>query len=159
TWAFNAPQLLVVPRAGNWANAYYERESHSLQFFFFPSARDPGLTVYTALSHDIVAHETGHAIFDGIAPDLYNAVSPQSLALHEAIADITALLMAFRLKDLRKAVLDKTGGEIDDTSAFSGIAKEFATELDPGGRQLYLRDLRNDKSLRPTAGENFTNTV
>lgn len=36
-WAFGAPQLLVVPRAGEWANAYYERESHSLQFFFFQS--------------------------------------------------------------------------------------------------------------------------
>jgi hypothetical protein len=34
-WAFDAPQLLVVPRAGEMANAYYERESHSLQFFFF----------------------------------------------------------------------------------------------------------------------------
>src|SRR5688572_24020020 len=34
TWAFNAPQLLVVPRAGSWENAFYERDSHSLQFFF-----------------------------------------------------------------------------------------------------------------------------
>src|SRR6185312_9036868 len=29
-WAFDAPQLLVVPRAGEMANAYYERESQSL---------------------------------------------------------------------------------------------------------------------------------
>ena len=35
TWAFQAPQLLVVPRAGEMANAFYERDSHSLQFFFF----------------------------------------------------------------------------------------------------------------------------
>ncbi|MCI0348450.1 MAG: hypothetical protein L0Z53_03405, partial [Acidobacteriales bacterium] len=34
-WAFDGPQLLVVPRAGDWANAYYERESRSLQFFYF----------------------------------------------------------------------------------------------------------------------------
>jgi hypothetical protein len=33
-WAFDAPQLLVVPRAGRMENAYYERDSHSLQFFF-----------------------------------------------------------------------------------------------------------------------------
>ena len=26
-WAFDAPQLLVVPRAGEWANAFYERDS------------------------------------------------------------------------------------------------------------------------------------
>jgi hypothetical protein len=152
TWAFDAPQLLVVPRAGRWPNAYYERDSHSLQFFYFPSAHDPKVTIYTALSHDIVAHETGHAILDGIAPDLFNAISPQALAMHEAIADITALLMAFRLKDLREAVLEETGGSIAKSSAFSGIAAEFAAESDPAGRRLFLRDLDNARSLRPEAG-------
>lgn len=159
TWAFDAPQLLVVPRAGRWENAYYERESRSLQFFYFPSSKRPDVTVYTALSHDIVAHETGHAILDGIAPDLYNAVSPQALAMHEAIADITALLMAFRLRDLRTAVLNQSGGSIEDTSAFSGIGEEFATEKDSAGRGLYLRDLRNDKSLQPNAGKNLLTTL
>jgi len=47
TWAFNAPQLLVVPRAGEWANALYQRASHSLQFFYFPSKKDPKKYVYT----------------------------------------------------------------------------------------------------------------
>lgn len=28
TWGFGGPQLLVVPVAGEWANAFYERESH-----------------------------------------------------------------------------------------------------------------------------------
>jgi len=159
TWAFDAPQLLVVPRAGQWPNAYYERESHSLQFFYFPSVLDPAVRVYSALSHDIVAHETGHAILDGIAPDLYNAVSPQALAMHEAIADVTAVLMAFRLRDLRKAVLDQTEGSIDQSSAFSGIAPEFASERDPAGRQLFLRDLDNQKSLRPDAGADYVGSV
>ena len=31
TWGFDTAQLLVVPRAGEWANAFYERESNSLQ--------------------------------------------------------------------------------------------------------------------------------
>jgi len=100
-WAFDAPQLLVIPRAGEWANAFYHRDSHSLQFFYFPSPKDERTNVYSCLSRDIVAHETGHAIVDGIAPDLMDAVSPQSLAIHEAIADITALLMAFDSHTLR----------------------------------------------------------
>jgi hypothetical protein len=159
TWAFDAPQLLVVPRAGKWSNAFYERDSHSLQFFYFDSARPPYPTVFTALSHDIVAHETGHAILDGIAPDLHDAVSPQALALHEAVADLTALLMAFRSDGLRDAVLEETGGSIEDSSDFSGIAPEFASESDPGGRQLYLRNLNNRKSLRPDSGENRVSAV
>ena len=34
-WAFGSEQLLVVPRAGEWANAFYERATRSLQFFSF----------------------------------------------------------------------------------------------------------------------------
>jgi len=74
-WGFDGPQLLVIPRAGERANAFYQRASRSLQFFFFPNPREAGDVVYTSLSRDIVAHETGHAILDGIAPGLYNALT------------------------------------------------------------------------------------
>lgn len=146
-WAFDAPQLLVVPRAGNWANAYYERDSHSLQFFQFKAGGAGGETIYTALSRDIVAHETGHAILDGIAPSLYNATTPQSLALHEAVADLTALLMGFFSHTLRRSVLARTGGSIEKSTAFSSVAEEFGRAIDPAGRAGYLRSLLNQKTL------------
>lgn len=146
-WAFDGPQLLVVPRAGLWANAFYERESRSLQFFFF-SPDEESEEVYTCLSRDIVAHETAHAILDGIAPDLYNAVTPQSLALHEAVADLTALMMAQESGSLVEDVLDKTRGAIDDSTAFSSIAPQFGAALDRAGGAKYLRQLGNRKTLR-----------
>jgi len=146
-WAFNAPQLLVVPRAGEWANAYYERVSHSLQFFYF--SVDGGQRVYTALSRDIVSHETGHAILDGIAPDLYDAITPQSLALHEAIADLTALMMALRSGRLRSKVLEQTGGSIENSTAFSSVAEEFGRAIDSQGGGGYLRSLLNERTLDP----------
>lgn len=31
-WGFGAPQLLVIPRAGQLVNAFYERDLHSLRF-------------------------------------------------------------------------------------------------------------------------------
>ena len=130
TWAFNGPQLLVIPRAGEWANAFYERETHSLQFFYFPPESNPDKPVFTSLSHDIVCHETGHAILDGIAPDLYNCISPQALALHEAIADLTALILALRSNSLRTAVLDQTGGNLKGGTAFSRVAEEFGRARD-----------------------------
>jgi hypothetical protein len=144
-WAFGANQLLLVPRAGEWANAFYERSSHSIQFFSFKAG---GATVHTALSRDIVAHETGHAVLDGIAPDLYNATTPQSLALHEAMADMTALTMAFRSHTLRNSVLARTKGSIRQSSAFASIAEEFGLAV---GRPGSLRDLLNDFSLDPQA--------
>lgn len=143
TWAFGAPQLLVVPRAGEEANAFYERESHSLQLFFISRGDKP--PACACLSRDIIAHETAHAILDGIAPDLYNSLTPQSLALHEAIADLTALLMSFRSAKLRKAVLKATNGSIADSSAFSTVAPEFGQARDPTMR--YLRSLLNNKTL------------
>lgn len=150
-WAFDAPQLLLVPRAGEWANAFYERETHSLQFFYFTTGTGP--VVYTCLSQDIVAHETAHALVDGVAPDLYGAVTPQSLAIHEAVADLAALLCAFRCRELAERVLRETGGSIEDSSVFSGLAGQFARALE-GGRP-WLRNLNNDKRLEgaPDGGE------
>jgi hypothetical protein len=143
-WAFEGPQLLVAPRAGEWANACYERASRSLRFFYFPNPKQPSEMIYTSLSRDIVAHEAGHAILDGIAPRLYDAVTPQSLALHEAVGDLTALLVSMRSKTLAKAVLQKTRGSIADASVFSAIATEFGMARGTGA----LRDLRNDKTIR-----------
>ena len=155
TWAFEAPQLLVVPRAGEWANAFYERESHSLQFFFITPAEEGKPTVYASLSRDIVAHETAHAILDGIVPTLYNSITPQSLALHEAIADLTALLISFRSPTLRESVLARTKGRLDDSTAFSAVATEFARARDPESKADYLRNLWNQKTLDPEGGSNF----
>lgn len=146
-WAFDGPQLHVLPRAGKWANAYYERDSRSLQFFYFPHPKNQEETIYTSLSRDIVAHETGHAILDGIVPHLYDAITPQSLALHEAVADLTALLSAFRSNKLRKAVLGQTDGSIRDSTAFNSIAEEFGMARAPGSDTGSLRSLLNDKTL------------
>jgi hypothetical protein len=151
SWAFDSPQILVVPRAGEQANAYYHRDSNSLQFFFFPSPRDEKDLVYTCLSRDIVAHETGHVIIDGIAPHLLDACTAESLAIHEALADLTSLLMAFDSRNLTLSVLRATRGSIDDTTEFSSIAEEFGRELMRNGR--YLRNLNNEKTLDPKSKE------
>lgn len=145
-WAFEGPQLLVVPRAGEWENAFYERESRSLQFFYFRPGGGAQDWIYTCQSQDIVAHETAHAVLDGIAPDLYHALSPQSLALHEAVADLSAALAAFRCRPLYEWVLEQTEGSIEHTSAFSGLGEQFSTAR---GRGPYLRNLLNEKTLRP----------
>lgn len=153
TWAFDNPQLFIIPRAGQRANAFYSRDSNSLQFFYFPSPLDPTRDIFTCLSRDIVAHETGHAIIDGIAPDLVDACTPQSLAIHEAIADLTALLMAFQSHNLRKTVLKRTEGSIKQPTEFCSIGEEFGFEL--WSNRKGLRNLFNDKSLNPEDGEYF----
>ena len=126
-WHFDSPQLLVVPRAGLWANAFYDRYSQSLQFFSFRA--DDESTVHTALSRDIVSHETGHAILDALAPALYDALSPESLALHEAIGDLTANLMALQSRQIRDWLLRIRGGGLEGTSPVSELATQFGFAL------------------------------
>ncbi len=149
TWAFDHPQLRVLPRAGEGANAFYDRESRSLEFLYFKNPHNPKLTVFTSLSRDIVAHETGHALVDGIAPALYDALTPQSLAVHEAIADLTAVITAFQSNSLRLRVLERTKGSIRNPTAFSSLAPEFGKALDESGRAGALRSLWNRKTLNP----------
>ena len=152
-WGFDAPQLLVVPRAGWMENAYYERSSHSIQFFSFDA---DGKTIHTSLSRDIVAHETTHALIDGIDPDLYDALDPQSLALHEGIADLVAMLIAFDSSRLTHAILDKTRGRIDKSNAFSSIGEEFGDAIARGQKPGYLRNLKNAVKLDPRPGHEET---
>lgn len=142
-WAFDSPQLIILPRAGTNENAFYSRAARSLKFYSFPSHQLPHHIVHTSLARDIVAHETGHAILDGIAPSLWDAITPQSLALHEAIADLTALLISMRSRTLSKAVLKSTKGSIQHSTHFSAIAEEFGFASGSGA----LRDLKNDLSM------------
>lgn len=144
TWAFPGSQLLVVPRAGDWPNAFYERNSRSLQFFYF-TPEEQNKTVFTAHSQDIIAHETAHAIIDGVVPDLYHAQTPEGLAIHEAMADLTTLLMAFRSRTLSSRILEQTGGSIENSSAFTMVAKQFGNALSK--KRHALRNMHNDHKM------------
>jgi hypothetical protein len=148
-WAFPGKQLLLVPRAAEMDNAFYHRDSHSLQFYY--GAKEDGTTVYSGLSQDIIVHETAHAIIDGIAPDLYDAISPESLAIHEGLADLTAAMVSIRNRDITgkrgQAINTK---EYHESSRFTRIAEEFGRWRGHGNS---LRDICNTKSLDPRAAE------
>ena len=64
--------LKIYPHAFQEANAFYDPTMRALVFgYFLANAADagtnlPGQIVFTCLSHDIVVHETTHAILDGI---------------------------------------------------------------------------------------------
>ena len=90
--------MIVVPHAGYMANAFYDRSSKSIQFYYFGSEDS---RVYTCLSHDIIAHETGHAILDGLRPGFIEDSSLQTTAFHEFVADLTAIITSLLNSDLR----------------------------------------------------------
>jgi hypothetical protein len=152
-WRDPSRPLTIVPRAGEWSNAVYDRASQALEFYYFPDPRQPEQRVYTALARDVVAHECAHALVDSLAPWLYDAPSPQSRAIHEAVADLCALLTSFRSGTLVRAVLEHTGGTIRDSTAFSSLATEVGSALAREGHHAPLRDMWNERTLAASGAD------
>jgi hypothetical protein len=140
-WAFGANRLIVVPHAGFAQNAYYDRNTGTLQFYYCGTAEDP---VYTCLSHDIIAHETGHAILDGIRPYYVEPTSAQTAGFHEFFADLTAVTLAMRHNPVRKAVADRCQGDLKRDKIIAGLAEQFGEALGKqSGKETARTNLRS----------------
>jgi len=119
-WSFNRddrkPLLRIFPHAMQSANAYYSPQLGALLFGYFPASADdpgsglPGQTTFTCLSHDIIAHETTHAVVDAIRDAFMQPTNPDVRAFHEAFADIVALFQHFQFEEVLYDTLQRTGG-------------------------------------------------
>jgi hypothetical protein len=141
SWGFEGNRLIVVPHAGYGQNAFYDRQSKSLQFYYFDGNEG---TVYTCLSTDIINHEFGHAVLDGIRPYFIEAISPQTAAFHEFIGDLTAILIAFRNNEFRNYLVEASGGDLGKDTKLNRLAEEFGKAVND---KPYLRTAHNDKKL------------
>ncbi|MDP2663615.1 MAG: hypothetical protein Q8R28_23110, partial [Dehalococcoidia bacterium] len=113
--AANADPISVFPHAGVTQNAYYTRNDKALKFFYFNASAPTPHTVYTCRSLDIVAHETGHAILDGLKPGwLLMGNPPQTGGLHESFGDQIAIFLALSQMDQVEAVIAQTKANLHD---------------------------------------------
>jgi hypothetical protein len=140
-WAFEGNRLTVLPHAGRLDNAFYSRHQKSLQFYYFDAA---GRRVYTCLSHDVIAHETGHAILDGLRPFYFESSSVQTAAFHEFVADLTAIMISLLNNSLRWEVARVSGGDLSEDKIVAALAEEFGHYAT--GRP-HLRSAANDKTM------------
>src|SRR6476660_9465376 len=112
------PRLRVYPHALRQANAYYSPDKIALLFGYFqaqsddPAAQLPSGTVFTCLSHDIIAHETTHALLDGMHRRFLLPSNPDVHAFHEAFADSVAMLQHFTFPELVAHQIATTRGGI-----------------------------------------------
>jgi hypothetical protein len=140
SWGSNGHQIHVAPHAFADANAFYSREDRGIFFGYFTGTN--GKPVYTCLSHDVVAHETTHAILDGLRSRYLEPSTPDQAAFHEGFADVVALLSLFSLKDVVEALLDLNAGgdkkliaakfltrEALANSVLLGLADEMGSEV------------------------------
>jgi len=151
-WQWNTPTVAdpiqVFPRHSNMQNAFYSRTGRLLAFGFFPKA---GATIFTCRSLDIVAHETGHAVLDGLKPNwLLSGNPPQTGALHEAFGDLTAIFFTLSQLDQVEAVIAQTKANLHNKTFLADLAEEFGLAL---GQPMGLRNADNDLKLGQVGNE------
>ena len=137
------PKLRLYPHAMREANAYYSPIKKAILFGYFASTpadetlHMPDSLVFTCLSHDIIAHETTHAILDGIHNYYNEATNPDVLAFHEAFADVVALFQHFTFPEVLKHQIAKTRGDLGAQNLLGQLAQEFGSAIGDYGS---LRD-------------------
>lgn len=154
-WAWNnasdTTPLQVFPHGlPGVMNAFYSRDDRALKFGdFVPSGA--GERVFTCRSFDIVAHETGHAVLDGLKPGwLLNNNPPQTGGLHESFGDLTAIFLALSQFDQVEAVIAQTKANLHDKTFLADLAEQFGLAL---GRANGLRNADNDLTLSDAGTE------
>jgi hypothetical protein len=158
SWGFTNPQqsqLRIRPHAGQEQNAYYDPAAGELAFGYFPADRQPighnlpGGTIFTCLSHDIVAHETSHALLDGLRAQFSVPTGPDVLAFHEAFGDLVAVLLHFEYPDVVKSAIRQCRGDLRKPSALAELAAQFGQTTGAGGAlRRAIDDLGRDEPAR-----------
>ena len=128
-------RLRIYPHALREANAYYSPKKKALLFGYFPASTVrpgrnlPGGVVFTSLSNDIIAHETTHAILDGLHRRYIEPSNPDSLAFHEAFADIVALFQHFTMPEALRHQIARMHGDLSQRSLLSELAQQFGEAI------------------------------
>jgi hypothetical protein len=141
-------RLRIYPHALRQANAFYSPDKASLLFGYFPDRRDDDRAddariVFTCLSHDIVAHETTHAILDGLHRRYQEATNPDVHAFHEALSDIVAVFQHFTFPDVLAHQIQYGRGDLRNGELLVGLAHEFGQAI---GYSRALRSAIGDPS-------------
>ena len=149
-WATAPPEsgphrLVVRPFGFRGRNAGYSREGGDLSFGYFNAGANPaGFTVQkglicTSLSHDIIAHETTHALLDGLRESFLMPTNVDVAAFHEGFADLVALLLHFTYTDVVERAIREAHVNSSRLSLLSDLAREFGYTRRAPGKESALR--------------------
>jgi hypothetical protein len=116
------PRLRLYPHALRAANAYYSPQKVAILFGYFPG---PSGMVFSCLSNDIIAHETTHALLDGMHRRFIEDNHEDTLAFHEAFADLIALFQHFTFPEVVRHQVARTRGNLAGQSLLGELAQQF----------------------------------
>jgi hypothetical protein len=136
-------RLRVYPHALRSQQTHYSPEKKALLMGYFPvetssAAGEAGrITSFGCLSQGTVAHESAHAILDGLSRTIGLAdPSSDQLAVLEAIADLTGLLQQFAVPEFIRDQVRLTSDPDENERLLEAMARRLAQ---PVGVQAELR--------------------
>lgn len=149
-WAFPSTRLELRPHAEVLENAYYDRESRSIRFGYFDMK---GHRFYTCLSHDVIAHEFGHAVLDGLKPLYAESDGPDLAAFHEFFGDAVAMASALTMRDLiTKLVSTRPTKQSRDSLTNLRWIIDLMEEWGSAYGDRYIRSARNRMTMEKLRG-------
>jgi hypothetical protein len=132
-------RLLLLPHAFRGPNAFFDPKLQAVCFGYFTADEDspgenlPGQTVFTCLSHDVIAHEVSHAIVHRLREFLLDATNVDVLAFHEGFSDIVAIFQHFTFHDVLKDAIQRTRGNLGSSTELVELASQFGHATGKGG--------------------------
>jgi hypothetical protein len=122
-------QLRIYPHALREDNAYYSPNKKALLLGYFQNSKStellPSGSIYACLSSDIIAHETTHALLDGMFKQYAVASNKDTFAFHEAFADVVALFQHFTIEEVLVHQITQTKGDLNTDNLLGQMAQEF----------------------------------
>lgn len=144
--------LRLIPHAFEQANAYFDHELHAVLFGYFtasetnPGRNLPGQTIFTCLSHDIIAHEMTHAILHRQRGYFIYPTNVDALAFHEGFADIVAIFQRLTFREVVQEHIASFRGDLN-AGSLADLAQQFGAAL---GRNAALRSAVGEVPPDPT---------
>jgi hypothetical protein len=145
-WFRGDERLRLFPHAFQAANAFYDPRIEAVLFGYFRADEDspgrslPGQTVFTCLSHDIIAHEVTHALVHRMRRHLLDPTNRDVFAFHEGFADLVAIFQHFSFPDILRRHVQETRSDLRSPSPLVELAQEFGHATGSGEALRSARD-------------------
>lgn len=124
-------RLRLYPHAFRGTNACFWNLLNGVAFGYFQADKDhpgnniPGQTIYTCLSHDIIAHEVTHALIWRLRRSYDYATNFDVGGFHEGFSDIVAIFQHFSFKDILKTHIADSRGDLRSPKPLIELAQQF----------------------------------
>lgn len=146
---FRGKRLRLYPHAFLGRNAYFDHKLGAVLFGFFLAESKqqgpnlPGQTVFTCLSHDIIAHEVTHALVHRLRSLFREPSNPDVYAFHEGFADIVAIFQHFSFERVLRDEIQRTHTDLSNRTLLAELASQFG-HATGGGQALRTANMQAD---------------